>query len=452
MADYNGTPGNDTILGSALNDNLDGGVGSDTLIGGIGDDVYFVESTGDTVTEYLDQGFDLVNSSVSWTLADNLESLFLIGSNNINGTGNALDNTIYGNAANNSVYGKAGDDYLDGSDGNDTLNGGSGVDQLDGGLGNDTYIINNSDDLIADDIAGIETVRSSVSWTLDGGIFDTSIDLENLILTGSDPINGKGNLLDNLIVGNGADNDLFSFFGNDTLCGGSGNDSLNGWEGNDILYGGAGNDTLQGRLIGAGHVGDKKLYGGAGNDTYYVESTGDTITESFNKGIDTVIAYGTSWVLGDNLENLELTTGFATVSGTGNSLNNSITGGDADNILNGGIGNDTLTGGAGADRFVFNNLTQGIDTITDFSASVVGETIDVSAAGFLGGLTAGAPITTAQFNLGSVAADASDRLIYNQNTGALFFDVDGIGEAAQVQFATLSTNLAMTNADFLVIA
>lgn len=283
MADYNGTPGNDIILGSALNDNLDGGVGSDTLIGGNGDDVYFVD-TEDTVTEYLDQGFDLVNSSVNWTLGNNLESLFLISSNNINGTGNALDNTIYGNAANNSMYGKAGDDYLDGSDGNDTLNGGSGVDQLDGGLGNDTYIVDNSDDLIFDDIAGIDTVRSSVTWTLDGGIDDSSIDLENLILTGSDPINGKGNLLDNLIVGNGADNDLFGFFGNDTLRGGSGNDSLNGWEGNDILYGGPGNDTLQGRLIGAGHVGDKKLYGGAGNDTYYVESTDDTITESFNKG------------------------------------------------------------------------------------------------------------------------------------------------------------------------
>jgi len=56
----------------------------------------------------------------------------------------------------------------------------------------------------------------------------------------------------------------------------------------------------------------KKLYGGQGNDTYYLESTGDTITEDLNEGIDTVVVYGTSWVLGDNLENLESITGFGT--------------------------------------------------------------------------------------------------------------------------------------------
>jgi len=60
----------------------------------------------------------------------------------------------------------------------------------------------------------------------------------------------------------------------------------------------------------------KKLYGGQGNDTY-LESTGDTITEYLNEGIDTVVVYGTSWVLGDNLENLESITGFGTESGTG---------------------------------------------------------------------------------------------------------------------------------------
>jgi len=67
-----------------------------------------------------------------------------------------------------------------------------------------------------------------------------------------------------------------------------------------------------------------------------------------NEGIDTVVVYGTSWVLGDNLENLESITGFGTESGTGNSLN-TITGGGANSNLNGGIGSDTLAGGFGLD-------------------------------------------------------------------------------------------------------
>jgi Ca2+-binding RTX toxin-like protein len=462
---YGGTS-NDSLYGGTGNDYINGGIGNDKLAGGTGSNVYIVGSTSDIITENPNQGNDTVNSYVNWTLGKNLENLRLQGSSKIKGIGNALNNTITGNAANNSLDGQAGSDTLYGFGGNDTLNGGSGVDYFYGGLGNDTYIVDNSSDIIYDaydDITGIDTVKSSLTWQLDGDsgdYYDENTDLENLILTGSAPINGTGNSLNNIIVGNVADNELFGFFGNDTLRGGAGSDSLKGWEGIDMLYGEAGDDTLQGRLVGIGHVGAKKLYGGQGNDTYYVESTGDKITEYLNEGIDTVIVYATSWVLGDNLENLESITGFGTESGTGNSLNNTITGGGANSNLNGGIGNDTLvggfgldrlTGGAGADCFVFNTLNQGIDTITDFSVSVVGETIEVSAAGFGGGLTAGTPITAAQFKLGTAAADTSDRFIYDKSTGALFFDSDGIGGRGQVQFATLSTNLAMTNADISVI-
>jgi Ca2+-binding RTX toxin-like protein len=63
----------------------------------------------------------------------------------------------------------------------------------------------------------------------------------------------------------------------------------------------------------------------------------------------------------------------------------------------------------------------------------------------LGGLTA------AQFTIGAAAQDASDRFIYNSQTGALFFDLDGSGAAAQVQIATLSTGLAMTHQNIVVV-
>ena len=63
----------------------------------------------------------------------------------------------------------------------------------------------------------------------------------------------------------------------------------------------------------------------------------------------------------------------------------------------------------------------------------------------LGVLAAGA------FRTGAAAADADDRIIYNSATGALMFDADGNGAGAAIQFATLATGLAMTNAEFLVI-
>ncbi len=164
------------------------------------------------------------------------------------------------------------------------------------------------------------------------------------------------------------------------------------------------------------------------------------------------------------------------ISATGTSIANKISGNSANNTLDGGAGNDTLigglgtdtlvggtgndsltgggssdklTGGTGKDRFVFNSKTEGKDTITDFS--VIDDTIYLSAASFGGGLAAGAVITAAQFRLGSAAGDSSDRLIYNKSTGGLFFDIDGTGATVQLQFATLSTSLAMTNNDIFVV-
>jgi Ca2+-binding RTX toxin-like protein len=135
-----GGAGNDTLSGLAGNDTLTGGAGADILIGGAGNDIYFVDNIGDVVTEAVDQGTDLVNSSVTYTLGTNVENLTLTGTTAINGTGNASNNTITGNAANNLLNGGAGNDILNGGAGNDTLNGGAGSDTLNGGAGNDVHV------------------------------------------------------------------------------------------------------------------------------------------------------------------------------------------------------------------------------------------------------------------------------------------------------------------------
>lgn len=171
--------------------------------------------------------------------------------------------------------------------------------------------------------------------------------------------------------------------------------------------------------------------------------------------------------LSANAQNLRLT-GTGNINGTGHESNNIIAGNDANNILSGkqgydtvlgnagndrivgGIGNDTLTGGAGADCFYRKYSTTGIDTITDFQ--VAQDSFYVSASGFGGGLVRGDEISAAQFTIGTAAADSRDRFIYNNDTGALFFDADGTGTTAQVQIATLSTGLAMTNANIYVFA
>ena len=133
------------------------------------------------------------------------------------------------------------------------------------------------------------------------------------------------------------------------------------------------------------------------------------------------------------------------------SSNDDILTGTLDNdILVGGLGNDTITGGAGGDKFTFNNLNEGIDTITDFLSSQ-GDKITLSAAGFGGGLAAETGITAEQFVLGTTALNASNRFIYNTITGDLFFDRDGTGTLAAIQIATLSSKPTLTASDILVL-
>jgi Ca2+-binding RTX toxin-like protein len=139
--DITGTQFAETLLGDTLsdrlaggggNDILNGGDGTDTLIGGTGDDTYIVDTTTDTITESATQGLDLVQSSVTFSLANiaNVENLILTGSDNLSGTGNSINNDLKGNSGNNTLVGNAGNDLLEGGTGNDSLNGGDGIDRL----------------------------------------------------------------------------------------------------------------------------------------------------------------------------------------------------------------------------------------------------------------------------------------------------------------------------------
>jgi Ca2+-binding RTX toxin-like protein len=344
----------DTLEGREGDDILDGGQGADTLRGGAGNDTYIVDNISDIVQESSGDGIDLVISSVSFTLGDNVENLTLSGTNNIIGTGNSLDNTLIGNSGNNTLTAGSGNDVLDGGDGSDTLL---------GGLGNDTYFVNEIGDIVVENAGeGTDSVFSNINFTLSGNI-------ENLTLvgsTGTENLIGVGDTSDNVITGNDGNNIIEGNGGNDTLRGNQGADTLSGGGGNDVLDGGAGIDAMA---------------GGLGNDSYFVDDSGDTITENAGQGTDTVFS-SANYTLSANLENLVLLDG--AVTGVGNSDNNTITGNAADNRLDGAGGSDRLIGGAGNDTYVVNNLNdtlveksgEGLDTVESSISYTLGANLE----------------------------------------------------------------------------
>jgi beta-glucanase (GH16 family) len=154
-----GGGGADTLLGNGGNDLLVGGSGADTMRGGAGNDSYSVDNRGDKVGESAGAGFDTVNSSISYTLTQNVERLTLVGNGHVNGTGNSLDNNILGNGGNNVLKGGAGDDIFNGNGGHDFVFGGSG---------SDTFVFNGEGTMkVADFGMGGETDRLVINQQAD---------------------------------------------------------------------------------------------------------------------------------------------------------------------------------------------------------------------------------------------------------------------------------------------
>lgn len=376
----------DTLIGLGGNDILDGGAGNDLLIGGSGNDTYrygrgygndvIDNSGGNNKDVDLIQLTNLTASQIRLTRIGNdlvlsvlasgetltVRQCFLDADHAIDGivfadgtrwgVKEALANLYYlpvtptegadiinGNPTDDTLFGLGGNDQLFGNYGNDTLDGGAGNDRMEGGQGNDTYVVDAAGDVVVEAAAaGDDLVRASISYTLGSNV-------ERLTLTGSGNLDGVGNALDNTLTGNSGNNRLDGAAGNDVLNGGAGNDVLLGGAGNDRLNGDDGNDILD------GGAGNDTLAGGAGDDIYIVDQAGDTVSEGFAAGTDTVRS-SLNYTLGANLENLELT-GSGNLNGTGNSLDNLLTGNTGNNRLDGGAGNDVLAGRRGNDTYVY---------------------------------------------------------------------------------------------------
>lgn len=389
----------DYVYGDQGANRLDGGKGNDYLLGYAGDDTYVVDNALETVVEAANEGYDTVESSVSYTAPANIEKIVLTGSSDIDATGNTLNNAVLGNA------------------GSNVLKGGGGEDCFFGGAGNDTYYVDSSGDVVQEAAdQGLDWVYSSVSFALGENV-------DYLVLTGAGNIDGAGNNLTNSIQGTSGSNILRGFGGNDWLRGGAGADKLIGgdgfdwaayddatsgitvslsnsasntgiasgdtYEGIEWLYGSTYNDTLEGDAADNalnGSAGADTLKGLDGNDTYFVDNASDSVVEQANQGHDIVYSL-ISNTLGANVEDLTLT-GSADLSGSGNSLDNAITGNsgantlsgnDGSDVLAGGAGNDVLSGGLGADQYLFNR-GDGSDQIVASATDAAADKLSVGGA------------------------------------------------------------------------
>ena len=196
----------------------------------------------------------------------------------------------------------------------------------------------------------------------------------------------------------------------------SSSDNIKGSEDDDVLYGYKGQDKINGNdgddVINGGKGADK-VKGGVGNDSILGSGGSDAIN--------------------------------------GNNGDDTIGGGGGSDTINGGAGNDALTGNKGFNTFVFDSALDeatNVDTITDFKPG--GDAIDLALKVF-SALSKKGVLKAKEFAIGTHATDADQRIIYDDTTGATYYDADGNGGDAQVQFATLSTGLAMSNTDFFVV-
>jgi Ca2+-binding RTX toxin-like protein len=440
MPDWNGNPqpaGNTVFLRNIAVDSANNRF-KGVLINGTG--------TGNLI----DEAHTLVGQLFPTNEEDTINGLG--GNDTIDGLGG--NDLINGDTGNDTLYGGDGNDTLDGGTGNDLLNGGLGNDILDGGTGNDSLSGLDGNDKLSGG-TGNDLLNGGLgNDTLDGGTGDDSLSG----LDGNDKLSGGT--------------------GNDTLDGGTGDDSLSGLDGNDVVTGGSGNDTLDG---GTGY---DTLSGGADDDIYIIENSLDKVTENIGEGTDLVqvniTTAGRTYTVTDNVEKATLVNAVA-FNLTGNTLGNMLTGNNAANVLNGGAGsdsligaggndtliggsgndilngengNDMLTGGEGSDTFQF-FIAPGkanIDVITDFQSGSDKIELLASLFGNAKGTDGIFDASDILIGAGVTKGTVDQHLIFNTINKALYYDADGGGAGAGVQFATLTGITTLSAADFILPA
>ncbi len=466
--------GNDTILGLAGDDEINAGEGDDVLIGGLGADVLRGDGGSDTASyatsaaavSIVHNGFFTYVATLGDAAGDSFGSIE-------NFIGSRFADTLTGDDTDNVIEGGAGADSLTGGGGTDTASYAGSTVAVRASLV--AGVLGVGGDAAGDRLFAFENLRGSAfNDTLigDAGANRLTGGAGINVLeggAGADTLDGTGSAndtasyaaaLDNLTVnlllatqsgGGDADGDVL--IGIENLIGGAGGDFLTGDAGNNRIDGGAGDDVIE------GGVGNDTLIGGAngsdGDTVRYSNATsGVTVSLAITVAQNTGTSTGTDVISG--FENLNGSTHADRL--TGNASANFLFASDGDDTVNGGLGNDVLFGGSGADHFVFNTTlgATNVDTLVSFQVGV--DKIELENAIFTAlGLVTGA-LSNAQFALTTDSLTTTDRIIYNEGTGALFYDRDGSGTAVAVQFANVLGGgsagvgaVGLSASDFLIV-
>ena len=171
--------------------------------GGSGNDTYVVDYIGDMVTEANVQGVDTVQASATFALSANVENLTLTGGAAIDATGNGKANSLIGNAAANRLDGRGG------------------ADKMKGGLGDDTYVVDNVGDAVAEKAGEGHDTRPIL------GLARALARMSRICCSSAQAnVSATGNALANAVTGNAGDNAIAGGLGKDVLTGGAGADNF----------------------------------------------------------------------------------------------------------------------------------------------------------------------------------------------------------------------------------
>ena len=493
-----GGAGNDDLSGAAGNDSFIGGAGDDTIKGGAGDDtVIFTVATDGADSINLGDGADVMN--VNAAAGSQVRLTFTSAEV---GNGDTKDSGLLANQDGGLAV------RLQAEDGNGVLTG--AVTRVDDeGI---TFVASAGSTFdVRDLVSGVARGdRFEVVTLGTQGDDEITAQLKERAYyinggMGNDVIRG-GNV-DDFLVGGAGNDELSGAAGNDSFIGGGGDDSIRGGSGDDTMIFTVATDGADEINLGDGAdmmnvtaapgsqvrltFTSAEVGNGAARDSgtmanqdgglavrLQAEDGSDgltgPITRVDDEGITFVASAGSTFDVRDLVSGTARGDGFGVVTlgtasdddlsaldparatyinaGAGNDM---VTGGDANDFLVGGVGDDTLDagagadsmiGGAGADVFRFSStLGNGeVDTILDFS--VVDDLIELdrSIFGKIGG-----ELDANEFTVGKEAADWQDRIIYDAETGSLFYDRDGSGDKFEaVEFAKLTAGLSLIEDDF----
>ena len=474
---------NDTLLGKGGADTLFGGSGNDILTGGDADDLVlgeagddrFIWNPGDD-TDLFEGGDGIDTAEVN---GGNGAESFMIAANGarvrfdritpapfsldlgtteqivLNPNGGADQLTI-GDLSGTGLQhitvnlGSSGGPTGDGQVDSVTLNAGTGSNLVEISTASLTAMVTVTGAEVGDvvQIYGMSGEDTIIAGSFEHSVFiDGGTEIDTISYAGATA--GATVNLSNSAGNEGAATG-HSYTSIENAIGSSFDDLLVGTSESNTLDGGAGTDYLQGL---------------AGDDTYRVDNAGDVIIETASGGANDLVLASVNYVLSGpaRVETLATTrdNGKTDINLTGNNFaqsiignngDNKLSGKDGDDFLFGRKGEDKLDGGDGKDSFVFNTKlgATNIDTIKHYvkaDDTMLLENTVFTELTTLGKLTKSAFYASAT----GQAHDFNDRILYETDTGKLFYDRDGLGNAAAVQFAVLSGHPTIGHGEFVII-